>query len=104
MWVSPTVLATAPLRPCAGVCTPLTNRSVARTQFNFSYFRNHFGDRVVDAYPHNMAFETVRPILMTMTDALAEATAPSGVYPTKYVCPPPPSITPPSDASPDCLC
>jgi hypothetical protein len=65
--------------------TPSWRTSVAKSQYNFTYFSTHFGDRVVDAYPHNMAFETVRPILMPMRDALEEAARPSGKYTTKCV-------------------
>ena len=61
--------------------------TLARQQYNFSWISQNFGDRIVDAYPHNMAFETVRPILMPIRDALAEATNPSGKYTTKYDAP-----------------
>ena len=58
--------------------------SKALTAWDFQFFQDNFGDKVVDFYPHNMAVETVKPFFASLSAALAEAKHPSGQYRTKY--------------------
>jgi hypothetical protein len=52
----------------------------AKRLWSFKYFRQQFGDRMVDFYPHNMGKESARPIFLDMRGALLEAASPSGKF------------------------
>lgn len=56
--------------------------ATAQDKWKLEYFKDKFGKRHVDYYPHNMADEKVRPYIIPMETVVNEMQSPSGTYRT----------------------